>query len=1487
MPPAVMMRSILILFVLFICAITALNAQDFSNKGKDFWLLFPPHQPSGPPSSASFADLSVYLTSDKNSSGKIEYNGNIQTFTVTANKTSEVILNRTLSYISGSESADFTNQQKIINNRGIKITVDLGQPAIVVYAHMFAGARSAASLILPTAVLGKTYYAMSWNQSTTSLQNGEFARSQYSVIATEDNTSIRINLKRNGVNAQAPILVDLPKAGDIYQFQDIFDITGTFIESIGTGANSCKKIAVFSGSSALGIFSSSNNGTCGTSQDPLFQQCYPINSWGKKYGITPFRGKNKLNYRILASEDLTTILTNGAGALILNKGEVFTGFSDLNSNDDFKSPLIIEADKPISVAQFSLTQNCDIPVGDPDMILLNPIEQSISDITVFLSSKQAITDQNINVFIKNAGTAIGSFKINGVPVPEFSFIAIGTSGYSYLQQSFSVSGGESSSIRLTSDSGFNAICYGFGSFESYAYSAGTNIIDLNPPITLKNEFSSTSVSYSATCTNTSFKVILSLTYKPNKIVIDMGGGALLTGPQTITYNPSSIGFDSTYISNGKNYYQYRLSQFYSFSTNGTFSVKITTTSDLPQLDGCSNTNGQEYTNNIVVNDPPIANFTIASNGCANNPILFTDISDGLGRPIVKWNWEYSDATTSMLQNPNKIFLTAGNYTAKLTSITDYGCVAIVTKDIKLSNKPVAGFTVPAIICTNSSISFTDVSTIIAGISGNIISQWRWNLDNGVGIIAVNANINQINTYADFGLKNVYLVTESNTGCISDTFRIPGFKINPIPEVGFILPEVCLEDAFATFTDTSKIADGTKALLKYLWKFDDGVSTIDPLKRPVPLSSTLPNPSPGYKSVGDYLVSLELISNHGCAATLSKPFKVNGSIPSPSFEVQQIKPLCSNDSIRIINTSTVNFGTVTRLDIFWDTLNKPADKVPDENPFVNKQYGIKYANFSLPDSIPFAISLVAFSGNSSVCSRSIKKIIYVKNSPSVVFSDIRDICFDAAPRQLNQGSFSSALTAVGNYYGKGISESGLLNPVTTGVGNDSLKYLVVNSVGCRDSAFQPLTVWPSPIAKWGVSNPLCEKNNIPFTDSSLANFSNITQYKWDFGDENTEDRQSAAVFTHKYDTAKNYTVSLTVITDSGCISKANTQSLVTKDLPKPAFSLPIICLPDGRGSFSNQSSIADESQDLFRYAWNFGNPNDPSSSLLKAPTHKYQALGPYNVQLKITSKDGCIDSLTKLLNTIYPWPKADFTISAAEICLGDSIRFTDMGDGISSPPKSWRWNFGNGKLSELKNPANTFADSGVHNIKYFFFNDQGCVSDTVAKTVVVHPYPKLVLGPKISVLEGSATFIKPQFKYGTALTYLWTPSTYLNSVTDSIPKTAPLSDITYRLSLTGIGGCTVTDTLFIKLLLMPVVPNAFSPNGDGINDHWRIQNLESYPGATLQVFNRYGQLVFSSFEYSVDWDGKINGKSLPIGTYYYIIDPKNGRNKIAGSITIIF
>jgi gliding motility-associated-like protein len=107
-----------------------------------------------------------------------------------------------------------------------------------------------------------------------------------------------------------------------------------------------------------------------------------------------------------------------------------------------------------------------------------------------------------------------------------------------------------------------------------------------------------------------------------------------------------------------------------------------------------------------------------------------------------------------------------------------------------------------------------------------------------------------------------------------------------------------------------------------------------------------------------------------------------------------------------------------------------------------------------------------------------------------------------------------------------------------------------------------------------------------------------------------------------------------------------------------------------------------------------------------------------------------------------------------------------------------------------------------------------------------------------------------------------------------------------LTVTARGGCTASDIVFVKVLKNPVIPNVFTPNGDGFNDKWIIKYLETYPGCVVEIYNRYGQIVFRSVGYNTPWDGTYKGNQVPAGTYYYIIDPKNGRKQVAGFVDII-
>ncbi|RYZ25837.1 MAG: gliding motility-associated C-terminal domain-containing protein, partial [Chitinophagaceae bacterium] len=195
-----------------------------------------------------------------------------------------------------------------------------------------------------------------------------------------------------------------------------------------------------------------------------------------------------------------------------------------------------------------------------------------------------------------------------------------------------------------------------------------------------------------------------------------------------------------------------------------------------------------------------------------------------------------------------------------------------------------------------------------------------------------------------------------------------------------------------------------------------------------------------------------------------------------------------------------------------------------------------------------------------------------------------------------------------------------------------------------------------------------------------------------------------------------------------------------------------------------------------------------------------------------------------------------------------------------------------------------AGQGNFAINYSYTGTNAC-TNSKTQTITVYPVPTINAGPDRFVLEGGTATINTTAT-GNGLTYLWTPATYLNSPTVAKPVVAPQADITYTVVVISADGCSATDQVQVSLLKSLVIPNVFSPNGDGINDKWEVKYLESYPGATVEIYNRYGQKVFQSIGYATPWDGTYKGNQVPAGTYYYIINPKNGRHQLAGYVDII-
>lgn len=1701
------MKQRILLTLTLLVSCYQIFAQDFSNKGKDFYIAFPDHV------DGTGAAMGIYITSDVNASGQIKVGSNTINFTVTANTVTRKFIGPTTGGDAPNTGIVNTNQDGILIGGGIRLTSD---NPVVVYAHIIRSARSGATLVLPVTVWGREYVVPSYRSSGASGANSGFG--EINVVASEPNTIVEITptvTSRNGARAlNVPYTITLANPGDVYQvqFPKDSDISGTKVKSVATPGNPCKPIAVYSATTW-----SAFNCTSASGGDNLYQQLFPVRAWGKQFLTAPFKNKTYDIVRVFVTDPTTVVKKTENGGQITLNGLVNNSYYEFTT----ANPTLIEGDKAISVVHYITSQTCGGGNSDPEMIVLNPIEQTINDITVFSARQNWVpTGQSnvnqcfLNIIIKS--TAAASFRINN-NLPTATFVPIPGTLYSYLQEDVSTIATTNPVHTLKADSSFIAIAYGYGNVESYGYNAGTNVKDLYQYVSIQNQFAT--VNFPATCKGTPFNYAITLPYQPLSLNWDFNNNPNQS-PNTTVVNNSPVA-DSSFVRDGRTLYVYKLPGNYLFSASGTYPVKVTVNN--PTSDGCSGL--QEISYDVVVFDKPAADFNYTHTGCLTDTLYFTDATNGFGRQVIKWNWEFGDGSIDSVRNPKKRYATAQTYPVKLTSITDIGCLADTIKNVIISEKPISKFGSSLPKCIAKPITFTDSSTIGVGtivewkwyfpggivitnstnapvtqsfpvvgsytvslvvksnsgckdstaqtfvihpnpipdfslpivclpvgaasftslsvISdgtqaqfgyqwffgdggtattaapthnysstgpfdvklivtsvngcidsttkslttvyaqpkadftattevclrdttvftdasngfGSAVVRWRWDFGDGTtdtiqnprhryatadtftvklfmytdkGCIsdtmtkevivhtlpspdfstslpscetkqvtitnltnpnvgtstnwywdfgdATNANLTNGNpfpkTYSTWGNYTIRLATINSKGCKSDTISKP-IRVNPQPEVGFILPEVCLTDAFALFTDTSSIADNSQSQFTYQWNFGDPNATMAN-----PNTSTLINPQHKYSAIGLYPVKLTVTSKDNCVDTLTQVITVNGAIPVADFAVLNNSGLCSNLPVQIQNTSTVDFGTITKVQIIWDNLNAPATIFTDDMPTPNKIYSNIYPDFQTPASKTYQVRFIAYSGGS--CLDDVIKTITVHASPKVSFQTMPGICFEATPRQITQATESGFVTGGFLFTGNGVSPTGLFNPATAGVGTHNIQYLFASNMGCRDSATKPITVWPSPTAVWGYSNPTCERNGISFSDTSVANFSNIVQWQWNFGDGNTSNNNSGTTFVKTYTTAGNYNASLRVLTDSGCISLPVAKTIAVHPLPIVNFSLPSICLPDGNGQFNDASTIADGSQLLFNYNWSFG---DGGTSAQQNPIHRYFALGPYNVKLIITTNNNCVDSLTKSLTTVYPQPKADFTFNPNEVCLGDDFAFTDISNGINGTVTKWRWNFDDGTTDTIRNPVKLYSTDRTYNVSLHIYNSLGCVSDTMVKPLTVHPYPTVNAGPDLFVLEGGNTILQP-VATGNDLSYAWSPSLYLDSANIKNPRSTPLADITYTITVTGRGNCAVDDDVFVKVLLAPSIPNAFSPNADGINDVWNIKYLESYPGCTIEVFDRSGASIFRSEGYTKPWDGTVKGKPLPVGTYYYIVNPKNGRKQIAGSVTIL-
>ncbi|WP_139923467.1 gliding motility-associated C-terminal domain-containing protein [Hymenobacter sp. DG01] len=246
-----------------------------------------------------------------------------------------------------------------------------------------------------------------------------------------------------------------------------------------------------------------------------------------------------------------------------------------------------------------------------------------------------------------------------------------------------------------------------------------------------------------------------------------------------------------------------------------------------------------------------------------------------------------------------------------------------------------------------------------------------------------------------------------------------------------------------------------------------------------------------------------------------------------------------------------------------------------------------------------------------------------------------------------------------------------------------------------------------------------------------------------------------------------------------------------------------------------------------------------------------------------------------------------------VCLGAPLTFSLTNVNGAGPAPEYQWQVNGTDVPGATGPVFTSTTLQAGQVVTLRLRTTNICAQPVTAVsngvpVRIQPPVDVDAGPDREILAG--TSITLEGRADGRYPVRWTPAAGLRFTGDSLrPVATPRVTTTYTLSA-GAGGCADSDQVTITVRPAIRIPNAFTPNSDGRDDTWQIENIEQFPDNTVTVFNRWGNQIFSATNYSRanEWRGDINGKPAPVGTYYYVVVTKGPLGKsYSGSITILY
>ena len=486
----------LVLLILSLLGLNTLKAQ--STVGKDFWVTFLPNL------YPDVDNLSLIATGRNSCTGVVTnpLTGWSSAFNVTPGTITNI-------NIPPSEVYNQTASDTILNT-ALHITTS---DSISLYASNFEAFTFDVTNVLPTQSLGSDYIIQTYK-----------SQSEFSIIATENNTTINIQLTANslGHNANSPFSVTL-NAGQCYQIQSEIgiDLSGSTVST-----NDNQKIAIFAGNFCSRVPYEHEG------RDHMVEQMIPTNSWGNNFIITSSMLRTNDRIRVTTLNDNCQIRKNGILQTTINARETYE--FEITNN----TPAIhLETTEPSSVFLYFTGAWYGSENGDPSMVIINHINQRINYITFSTFNSGSSEHHFVNVVTKTDN--VPNMQLDGNSISSHFITVPSNTDFSYARIEINHGAHTLNSISSGEENGFVAHVYGLGSWESYSYSVGSIVTNIPPQLIVNDLLSSDYPNGFRICCNEDsiFTFNLNIDYIPSNVIWNFGDGTTGSGyPINHQYN---------------------------------------------------------------------------------------------------------------------------------------------------------------------------------------------------------------------------------------------------------------------------------------------------------------------------------------------------------------------------------------------------------------------------------------------------------------------------------------------------------------------------------------------------------------------------------------------------------------------------------------------------------------------------------------------------------------------------------------------------------------------------------------------------------------------------------------------------------------------------------------------------------------------------------------------------------------------------------------